>query len=107
MIKRYRDLLRFIVADLRERARKAELSLGEASALLTRLASTEMEKDRRLGEFRTAYTPHPPSDELRPRWQALVGSVTLRTQADLDRLLQNLRGRIEPQLKDDVTLTIE
>jgi hypothetical protein len=68
MIKRYRDLLRFIVADLRERARKAELSLGEASALLSRHASTEMEKDRHPGEFRTAYTADPPSDELRLRW---------------------------------------
>jgi hypothetical protein len=98
-----------IYTPIRDRLSAAQLSYTDARGTLTALAGADAELRRRVAELREKYRSVASAErrEVRLRWADLVSAARIESAADLEQVLAALRGRLQAQIDDDVTLVIE
>ena len=76
--------------------------------LLTQLTRVELEKEAQLRELQTRYRAAPPPGVTHLTWQSLLrGPAYVNDENDLNKLLDELRERIEGYLTTGKKIIIE
>lgn len=92
-----------ILAPLRARVDRPDLSYAEARGLTDAVETARSQANRRIADLRARYGGEE-ATLVHLRWSELVGRAELRSASDLDAVLARLRAELERYLGDGVLI---
>lgn len=94
---------------IRERLEQPDSDFGEARNLGTVLGEAKLNVQWKVQEMRLRYQPEAPQlpQEIHLRWQEVLGSARISSQADLEQVLSRLRTSVAGELEQQKIVIIE
>ena len=93
---------------VRKRIEQPNPGFSEARNLTVTLGAAQLSMQRKVQEMRARYQPKAPvHQEVRLQWRELAGTTRIGSQDDLEKMLENIRGRVTADLEQQKIVIIE